>query len=635
MERSTAPEASAPFESDGVDHLATLLNACRDAACLIDADGRLLALNASLARHLGGRVSDLVGHCLYDRLPAQEADRRRRWVEGVILSGRPLRIESGDGERLATFQLLPIIGRQGAVDKLAIYSRDVTQERRLRTRLEQSRASLSQAQRIASIGNWEWEISTNAVQCSDESYRIFGLPIMSGSIGFEFFLERVHPADRNLVVQAVRRTIKRLQPSQQEFRIVRCDGEVRFIHARAEPHSEEVGRAQRLIGTLHDFTDRKLIERALARRAKQQAAAARLGRNALEKLEPEYLMAQALELAAETLEAEQAFIWEIADAAPTLRLRCSVDAPAGLREFDRFQASPGSLARCALESAEPIVFYDLARDARFTNRRFLQRKGVASGVCAVIRGSDGPFGLLSALSSRKDSFSQDDANFLLSVANVLSAAVARWRIEERITASLGEKSMLLKEVHHRVKNNLQIVSSLLNMQAAECGNSELAAILQESRRRVRTMALIHQRLYLSEDLTRIDISSYLRELTSQIARSSAPPGISLSVEAEPVHLDIEKAIPCGLIANELISNAIQHAFPQEARGEVRIALKEAHKGRLRLSVSDDGAGLSSCQPQNGSGSLGLRLVSALVEQLRGEISARVEGGTHFQVDFDP
>ncbi|MGA9139581.1 MAG: histidine kinase N-terminal 7TM domain-containing protein [Methanocella sp.] len=209
----------------------------------------------------------------------------------------------------------------------------------------------------------------------------------------------------------------------------------------------------------------------------------------------------------------------------------------------------------------------------------------------------------------------------------------RKRAEELMAVSLREKEVLLKEIHHRVKNNLQIVSSILSLQSGSAGGDTQAAALRDSQDRIKSMALIHEKLYQSTDISHIDFAEYVRSLTRHLARSYiSAPGIRMSVDIERVFLDIDTAIPCGLIINELVSNSLKYAFRDGRAGEVRVSLSQ-HGRAYTLVVSDDGVGLPPGLDFHNTASLGLQLVNTLVGQLEGTIELNAEKGTNYKITF--
>jgi len=203
-------------------------------------------------------------------------------------------------------------------------------------------------------------------------------------------------------------------------------------------------------------------------------------------------------------------------------------------------------------------------------------------------------------------------------------------------ASLREKEALLREIHHRVKNNLQIISSLLYLQADRIDSQDVKDALQDMQSRVHSMALIHEHLYGSHDFAEIDLAAYLNHLCAQLFRLlvRTPDAIQMHLDLVPVHLGIDQAIPCGLLVNELVTNAFKHAFPDGRRGEVRIELQPFDDGSsVRLRVSDNGVGLPAGLDLQHLSSLGLQLVNGLIGQLCGRLEIGPGPGTEMVVEF--
>lgn len=211
----------------------------------------------------------------------------------------------------------------------------------------------------------------------------------------------------------------------------------------------------------------------------------------------------------------------------------------------------------------------------------------------------------------------------------------RQQAETHLRAALAEKEVLLKEIHHRVKNNLQIVSGLLQLQAHNLQDSPAVHALRESQSRVESMALIHKKLYISSDLEQIDAADYIQSLaTSLLTTYKVSPGaIALQVDVEPVILSLDQGIPCGLIINELVSNALKYAFPTSQPGKIQIQLRQVGH-ELELIIQDDGVGLPDHLDLNNIQSLGLSLVYALsTEQLEGSLAVDHSLGTTFKIKF--
>lgn len=209
------------------------------------------------------------------------------------------------------------------------------------------------------------------------------------------------------------------------------------------------------------------------------------------------------------------------------------------------------------------------------------------------------------------------------------------RSRQQVQASLREKEVLLQEVHHRVKNNLQVVSSLIHMQMRKLSDLASRKALEECQNRVLAIALIHEKLYQSRNYASVPFSDYARSLATGIfhATGVSPGNVELSVDFEEISLAVDKAIPCGLILNELISNALKHAFANERRGKLRVELRQASAGELELVVADDGMGMDMGFDPATSDSLGMQLVTTLVEQLDGQLEILHEAGTTFRIRF--
>lgn len=205
---------------------------------------------------------------------------------------------------------------------------------------------------------------------------------------------------------------------------------------------------------------------------------------------------------------------------------------------------------------------------------------------------------------------------------------------DEIVESLKEKEVMLKEIHHRVKNNLQIISSILNLQSSFVHDENTLEILQESRNRIRSMAIIHENLYRTEDFSSINFADYLVNLvTNLIASYRIQEVINLDSEVEEIDLVLDQAIPCGLLVNELITNSLKYAWSKEQVGTIRMELKQSGS-RVTLIIADDGLGLPSNFEEMSSDTLGLQLVVTLVEQLDGELIVNVKNGTEYLIKFD-
>jgi len=207
--------------------------------------------------------------------------------------------------------------------------------------------------------------------------------------------------------------------------------------------------------------------------------------------------------------------------------------------------------------------------------------------------------------------------------------------EEEIKASLNEKEVLLKEIHHRVKNNMQIISSLLRLQQGRIQDKKGLEIFQESQNQIRSMALIHEKLYQSKDFANIDFGIYIESFSRHlyVAYQIDTERIKLTIAAQKVLLDVNQAIPCGLILNELVSNSLKHAFPGNQKGEVKVTLSESPSKQITLSVSDNGIGIKPGVNFNNPDTLGIQLVRDLSNQIQATLSLDRKSGAKVKIVF--
>jgi len=224
---------------------------------------------------------------------------------------------------------------------------------------------------------------------------------------------------------------------------------------------------------------------------------------------------------------------------------------------------------------------------------------------------------------------------LLALEGFITDITEQKEAEEKIRESLHEKEILLKEIHHRVKNNLQIIYSLLNLQSGYVRDAQSLNMFRECRNRVKSMAIIHEVLYQSKDLAKVNFADYIRSLVSNLNRvyGANSAAIEMKIDVGDVKLDIDTAIPCGLIINELVSNALKYAFPPGRGGQISIIFHPADTNKYELIVKDNGVGLPADVDIQNTETLGLQLVSTLTDQLRGRIEVSRSEGTEFKINF--
>ena len=276
-----------------------------------------------------------------------------------------------------------------------------------------------------------------------------------------------------------------------------------------------------------------------------------------------------------------------------------------------------------------------SEDPRSNPRNECIHHGYASVALIPIRAKGRVVGLLQLNDRRKGCFSRENIEALERIAENIGEAMLRKQAEYELKASLHEKEVLLKEIHHRVKNNLQVISSLVSLQANGTRDEMVREVLKDVTFRVRSMALVHEKLYQSADLASIDFAEYVRSLLNYLwrAHGNAAANVRLTLELSQVQLPVDTAVPCGLILNELAGNTLKHAFRGRSEGEVTVSLQGGVDCLIRMSVQDNGVGLPDGFEWRKVSSLGLRLVQMLSEQLDADVEVNGSEGTRVNITF--
>ena len=275
-------------------------------------------------------------------------------------------------------------------------------------------------------------------------------------------------------------------------------------------------------------------------------------------------------------------------------------------------------------------------------------KGINSYICVGLKFQGQLIGELNFAFSETEGIQQSTIDTILEISNQVAVAIVQLSLEEKLKQhaddlqnSLKEKEVLLKEIHHRVKNNLQIITSLLYLQSLKIDDNETQSIFKDSQNRVKSLALVHEKLYQSKDLARIDFSDYLKNLASFIFTTYKTNILNLRIDydLDEVFLSVEVSVPLGLIMNELLSNALKYAFTNHLASDssdhrILIKLKKIKNNDYILSVSDNGNGLPDNFDIENTESLGLKLVTSLVQQIEGKLEVHPKNDTEFKITFN-
>ena len=370
-------------------------------------------------------------------------------------------------------------------------------------------------------------------------------------------------------------------------------------------------------------------ERALRLRIRQQEILAELGVTALKGTPLAELLNEAVRLSAKGLEAEFCKVLEYIPSENRLLMRAGVGWHEGLVGTASVGADLASPSGFALRTGKPVISNHLESEERFRTPELLAAHGVRRAMNVILQGDGAPYGVLEVDSRSEGEFSEHDIAFLQGLANILGMAIERQRHERALKAALEHQRVLLKEINHRVKNSLQLVASMLNLQAGD--DPELGRRLHEAANRVMAIGRAHDRLYRSPHIEKIDLASYLSDICHDLSEVTAHCDVSFEA-AEAFFFDTDRAIGVALVVTELVANAAKHAYPNGTRGQIWVHLMHAGGGIARVSVRDEGVGLPVDFETKRTG-LGMRLTSALVKQTGAKLRIeRRAPGTEFVLD---
>src|ERR1700684_3861232 len=361
-----------------------------------------------------------------------------------------------------------------------------------------------------------------------------------------------------------------------------------------------------------------LTRRALRQRIRQQELLAELGVLALQRTSFSDMLNHTARVTAEGLGAEYCKVLEYIPAENRLLVCAGVGWKDGMVGSASVGADLPPPACYALRTGKPVISNHLQNEHRFRTPELLSEHGIRRAMNVILQGDGAPFGVLEVDSKSEGEFSEHDIAFLQGAANILGMAIEQQKYQRKLQAALDRHQVLLKEVNHRVKNSLQVVSGMLQLQANSVGDPALSERLNEASSRINAVGRAYERLAYNADYENIDLVEYLREIISDLEPTVAPCKIQFDAPEE-IQIAADRAILVGLIINELVSNAGKYAYPDCPGGFIWGRLFQSDKNSILVSVRDEGAGLPPGFDSTTSKRLGTRLVNALSKQLGAEL----------------
>jgi two-component sensor histidine kinase len=366
----------------------------------------------------------------------------------------------------------------------------------------------------------------------------------------------------------------------------------------------------------------------LRQRIRQQEILAELGVASLARGPLQELLDTAVRMAAEGLEAELCKVLEYLPAKNRLLLRAGIGWDPGLVGVASVGADLESPSGYALKTGKPVISNHLENEERFHTSELLRNHGVRRAINVILQGDGSPFGVLEVDSRSEGEFSEQDISFLQGAANILGMAIERQRYERTLRDALDRQKLLMQEINHRVKNSLQLVGSMFNLQARRAGDPALVQALQEAYGRVTAVARVHERLYLSGHVGAVDLCEYLKAVCDDLQGVTTDHKIVFD-GLEGISMNTDRAVLVALLIGELVTNAAKHAYPKDAPGTIKVSVAPHGDATVAVSVSDSGKGLpEGIELKNGG--LGMTIVDAFVAQSGATLDVkRLRNGTEF------
>jgi len=362
----------------------------------------------------------------------------------------------------------------------------------------------------------------------------------------------------------------------------------------------------------------ELTQRNLTQRVRQQEILAQLGVSALDGASLDQLLDDTAQMVAEGLKAEFSKVLEYIPDENRLLIRAGVGWKPGVVGVASLGADLASPSGFALKTGKPVISNHLENEERFRTPEVLMEHGIRRAMNVILQGNGKPFGVLEVDSRSEDEFVEQDLAFLQGAANLLGMAIERDRRERDLKQALERHRMLVKEMNHRVKNSLAIVSSMLHLQAREGGSPEITQKFEEAARRVSAVGRAHERLYRNNEIGGMDLGIYLEEVCKDMDASVEHCIVHVDAE-HGIEVSIDNAISTALVVVELITNSAKYAYPGGVGGEIWVTLVREGSSLVRLTVRDQGIGLPSDFDPSKAKGLGMRIIGAFTTQLNAEL----------------
>ena len=622
-ERKEAEKALKQSEKD----YRNLFDNATDAIYIQDSEGRFLDVNQGAVDMYGYPKGFFIGKTP-DFLSAPGKNDMKKIIGFVedAFNGKPRQYDfwgiRKNGEvfpKIVRSQKGSYLGQKVIIT----FAIDITERKQAEEELRESEKRFKDIS--FSMADWIWEVDEKGVYtyCSDKVQNVLGYPVdeIIGKTPFDFMdheeAEKIKKVFKKILEQ--KKPIKDLE----NWNINRDDRKICLL-TNGIPILDENGNITGYRGVDKDITERKQAENVQRTLFNISNAL-----NTTDNMQDLYIKIR--EFLGDVIDTTNFYVALYDEKTDMISLPFDVD------EKDNFETFPAgkTLTKYVIKNGKPL-FTPHKLQEELIEQGEIEIIGTRSEIWlgAPLKIENKVIGVI-AVQSYKDPhlYTEKDLEILSFVSDEIALAIRHKQADEQIKRDLEEKEILLQEIHHRIKNNMQIISSLLKLQSAQITDKKALELFQNSQDRVKTMSLIHDALYRSKDLAHIDFEEYVRKLTTQIFVSygTSLNLIKIKINIKDVLMDISTAIPCGLIINELVSNSLKYAFPK-GKGEISISFTCKDQVNI-LRVKDNGIGISGKIDLENSPTLGLMLVNSLTKQLDGTLKLEKVKGTSFKIAF--
>ncbi|MBS3819617.1 PAS domain S-box protein [bacterium] len=574
------------------ERLRTLIETIPESIYFKDREGRNVLVNKAYEELVGKKKEDILGKKDPELFPPELAQQCIWSDEEALKKKKPVhsqeKITAKNGEKIYfDTSKSPLLDKNGNIQGIVGVSRDVSERMRAQEALKEREKRLRDLFDGLPVGIYRSTPKGDSINGNLALMRLLNFPDRETMLNTNTRDTYVNPEERKKWQGQMEKN-DYVMGFETQWR--RYDGKVIWVRESARTVRDEEGTVLYYEGVAEDISEQKKAEKAL--------------------------------------EKQRAYFDQLFEGAP---------------EAISVTNSKGKVLRVNEEFTHLFGFSKQEANGRYIDDLIAPHQYHDEAVDITRRVAKGEKGFYETQRRHKNG-SLIDISLLVSPVMVKGKQVAVYGIyrditeqkqaEKTIQDSLKEKDVMLREIHHRVKNNLQIIISLLRLQSDQVKNKDDLAMFKESQDRIRSMALIHEKLYQSEDLAQVDFSRYIQNFASYLFHTYRvdPNSIRLHTDIEKFSIDINTAIPLGLIINELLSNSLKHAFPEGGEGDIYVKL-QSYKRARKLTIQDNGVGLPENVDLKGRDTLGMQLITSLVKQIKGIMEVKRKKGTTFIIDF--